>query len=170
MKLKAKHVVFLLIGLATLYVLNHNERFVIEPEHPVWQRYEAFKWVLLPHAIFGSITLLSAPFQFSDRLRQRFPKAHRITGRLYVLGVLVLAPTGAYIQYFQERLFSAARESNGSGDLFVRHRARRRTRFFLRWVAGPILRLARRLLCARFSGNGDRRAGLSVARTAARQN
>ena len=25
-------------------------------------------------------------------------------GRLYVLGVLVLAPTGAYIQYFQERL------------------------------------------------------------------
>ena len=104
MKLKAKHVVFLLIGLATLYVLNHNERFVIEPEHPVWQRYEAFKWVLLPHAIFGSITLLSAPFQFSDRLRQRFPKAHRITGRLYVLGVLVLAPTGAYIQYFQERL------------------------------------------------------------------
>lgn len=104
MKLKAKHVVFLLIGLATLYVLNHNERFVIEPEHPVWQRYAAFKWVLLPHAIFGSITLLSAPFQFSDRLRQRFPKAHRITGRLYVLGVLVLAPTGAYIQYFQERL------------------------------------------------------------------
>ena len=88
MKLKAKHVVFLLIGLATLYVLNHNERFVIEPEHPVWQRYEAFKWVLLPHAIFGSITLLSAPFQFSDRLRQRFPKAHRIMGRLYVLGVL----------------------------------------------------------------------------------
>jgi len=104
MKFKAKYVVFLLIGLATLYVLNHNERFVIEPEHPVWQRYEAFKWVLLPHAIFGSITLLSAPFQFSDRLRQRFTKAHRVMGRLYVLGVLVLAPTGAYIQYFQERL------------------------------------------------------------------
>ena len=104
MKVKAKHVVFLLIGLATLYVLNHNERFVIEPENPVWQRYESFKWVLLPHAIFGSITLLSAPFQFSDRLRQRFTKAHRVMGRLYVLGVLVLAPTGAYIQYFQERL------------------------------------------------------------------
>jgi len=104
MKLKAKHVVFLLIALATLYVLNHNERFVIEADNPAWQRYEPFKWVLLPHALFGSIVLLSAPFQFSDRLRQRFPKVHRIMGRLYVLGVLVLAPTGAYIQYFQERL------------------------------------------------------------------
>ena len=52
---------------------------------------------------FGSIVLLSAPFQFSDRLRARLPKLHRIMGRLYVLGVYVLAPTGAYIQYFQER-------------------------------------------------------------------
>jgi hypothetical protein len=58
---------------------------------------------LLPHAVFGTIVLVFAPLQFSDRLRQRFTKAHRITGRLYVLGAFVLAPLGAYIQYFQER-------------------------------------------------------------------
>ena len=104
MKVNAKHVVFTAITLATIYVLWHNERFVVQSEHPAWQRYESFKWILLPHAIFGSITLLSAPFQFSDRLRQKYPRVHRIMGRLYVLGVLVLAPTGAYIQYFQERL------------------------------------------------------------------
>ena len=50
MKVKAKNVVFLAIGLATLYVMYHNERFVIDPENPAWQRYESFKWWLLPHA------------------------------------------------------------------------------------------------------------------------
>jgi predicted membrane protein DUF2306 len=103
-KVNAKYVVFTAITLATLYVLWNNERFVVQPDHPAWLRYEPFKWILLPHALFGSIVLLSAPFQFSDRLRARLPKLHRIMGRLYILGVYVLAPTGAYIQYFQERL------------------------------------------------------------------
>ncbi|HSK62823.1 MAG TPA: DUF2306 domain-containing protein [Pyrinomonadaceae bacterium] len=103
MKVNAKYVVFTLIALASLYVLYHNERFLIEPDSPVWQRYEPFKWWLLPHALFGTIVLLFAPLQFSDRLRQRYPKAHRVMGRLYVVGALALAPLGAYIQYFQER-------------------------------------------------------------------
>ena len=103
MKLNAKHVTFILIGLASLYVMYHNERFIVEPDNPVWQRYESFKWWLLPHAVFGAIVLLFAPLQFSDRLRQRFTRGHRVMGRLYVLGVFVLAPLGAYIQYFQER-------------------------------------------------------------------
>lgn len=103
MKVNAKYVTFTLIALASLYVLYHNERFVIEPENPVWQRYEAFKWWLLPHALFGTIVLVFAPFQFSERLRQRYTKAHRVMGRLYVVGALALAPMGAYIQYYQER-------------------------------------------------------------------
>lgn len=103
MKINAKYVVFTLIALASLYVLYHNERFLIEPDSPVWQRYEPFKWWLLPHALFGTIVLLFAPLQFSDRLRQRYTKAHRVMGRLYVVGALALAPLGAYIQYYQER-------------------------------------------------------------------
>jgi hypothetical protein len=103
MKVNAKYVVFTLIALASLYVLYHNERFLIEPDSPVWQRYEAFKWWLLPHALFGAIVLLFAPLQFSDRLRQRYTRVHRVMGRLYVVGALILAPLGAYIQYFQER-------------------------------------------------------------------
>ena len=103
MKLNAKHVVFSAIGLASIYVLYHNERFLIDSSHPAWQRYEAFKLWLLPHAVFGAIVLLFAPLQFSDRLRRRYPKAHRVMGRLYVVGAMVLAPLGAYIQYYQER-------------------------------------------------------------------
>jgi len=104
MKIKAKYVVFTMIGLATLYVMNHNERFLVDSHHPAWQHYESFKWWLLPHGIFGTIVLLFAPFQFSERLRQRFTKAHRIMGRFYVVGALGLAPLGAYIQYYQERM------------------------------------------------------------------
>jgi hypothetical protein len=104
MKINAKPVVFTVITLASLYVLYHNERFLVEPENPVWQRYESFKWWLLPHGLFGAIVLLFAPFQFSDRLRQRFTKAHRIMGRAFVVGALFCAPMGAYIQYFQERM------------------------------------------------------------------
>lgn len=103
MKLNAKYTVFSLIALSSLYVLYHNERFIIDSSHPVWQHYEPFKWWLLPHALFGAIVLLLAPFQFSDRIRQRFTKAHRVMGRLYVIGVIGLAPLGAYIQYYQER-------------------------------------------------------------------
>ena len=104
MKLNAKYVTFTAIALASIYVLYHNERFLIDGSDPAWQRYEAFKWWLLPHAVFGAIVLLFAPLQFSDRLRQRYTKAHRVMGRLYVVGALVLAPIGAYIQYYEERM------------------------------------------------------------------
>jgi hypothetical protein len=104
MKLKAKYVVFSVIAVASAYVMYHNERFLVQSTHPAWQHYESFKWWLLPHGVFGAIVLLFAPFQFSDRLRQRFTRAHRVMGRMYVLGAFVLAPLGAYIQYFQERM------------------------------------------------------------------
>lgn len=103
MKINAKYVVFSTIGVMSLYVLYHNERFLIESSNPIWQHYEPFKWWLLPHGLFGAIVLLFAPLQFSDRLRQRFTKAHRVMGRLYVVGAMILAPLGAYIQYYQER-------------------------------------------------------------------
>ena len=104
MKLNAKYVVFSMIAGASAYVMYHNERFLFDSSDPTWQRFEPFKWWLLPHAVFGAIVLLLAPLQFSDRLRQRYTKAHRVIGRLYVLGVFGLAPLGVYIQYYQERL------------------------------------------------------------------
>ena len=104
MKLNAKYVVFSMIAVASTYVMYHNERFLVDSSHPAWQRYAPFKWWLLVHGIFGVIVLLFAPFQFSDRLRQRFTIAHRVMGRMYVLGAFGLAPLGGYIQYFQERM------------------------------------------------------------------
>ena len=65
---------------------------------------ESFKWWLLPHGLTAACALFLGPLQFSDRLRLRFAKAHRVMGRFYVAGVFIGAPLGIYIQYVEERM------------------------------------------------------------------
>jgi hypothetical protein len=99
---RVKYVVFSFIAVMAAYVLYHNERFLIDPAHPVWQHYEPFKWWLLPHGVAGACALILAPMQFSERLRLRFTTLHRVTGSIYVTAALILAPLGVYIQYLDE--------------------------------------------------------------------
>lgn len=102
--LRPKYLLFAFIGLMMAYVLRHNESFLLNRADPVWQHYQPFKWWLLPHGVAGACALLLGPMQFSDRLRQRYAKLHRVAGRIYVVAALILAPLGAYIQYFEERM------------------------------------------------------------------
>jgi uncharacterized membrane protein len=102
--LRPKYLLFAVIGLMLAYVIPHDENFLVHPKDPLWQHYEPFKWWLLPHGIAGGCALLLGPMQFSDRLRDRFRKLHRVVGRIYVAGVFVTAPLGIYIQYVQERM------------------------------------------------------------------
>jgi uncharacterized membrane protein len=104
--LRPKYLLFAFIGLMLAYVLRHNESFLIHPGDPVWHHYQSFKWYLLPHGIAGACALLLGPMQFSDRLRQRYAKLHRVVGRIYVAGVFLAGPLGFYIQFFQERMGS----------------------------------------------------------------
>jgi uncharacterized membrane protein len=101
---RPKYLLFAFIGLMIVYVLGHNEYFLVEPHAPVWQHYQPFKWYLLPHGMAGACALLLGPMQFSDRLRRRFTKLHRVLGRFYVAGVFIAGPLGFYIQFFQERI------------------------------------------------------------------
>jgi len=101
--LRPKTAVFVAVGAMTLYVLYHNERFLIEPENPIWRHYIEIAFWLVPHAVAGTCALFLAPLQFSERLRKRYTTAHHIVGRVYVIGALVLAPLGAYGQYYAER-------------------------------------------------------------------
>ncbi|MGA8340376.1 MAG: DUF2306 domain-containing protein [Candidatus Sulfotelmatobacter sp.] len=102
--LRPKYLLFAAIGLMLAYVILHDESFLVQPKDPVWQHYAPFKWWLLPHGIAGACALLLGPMQFSDRLRHRFRRLHRVVGRIYVAGVFVAAPLGFYIQYFEERM------------------------------------------------------------------
>lgn len=103
-RVRLKYVVFAFVGLMMAYVLRHNESFLIHPQDPIWQHYHPFRWWLLPHGVAGACAIFLGPLQFSDRLRARYTKLHRVIGRIYIAGALVLAPLGAYIQYFQERM------------------------------------------------------------------
>src|ERR1700722_6855052 len=102
--IKGKNLFFIGIFLMMAYVLRHNESFLIDRSDQNWDHIESFKWWLLPHGVAGACALLLAPLQFSDRLRCRFTRMHRIVGRIYVAGVFILAPLGVYIQYLEERL------------------------------------------------------------------
>lgn len=102
--IRAKTVVFALVAVLMAYVIAHNERFLIDPTHPVWQHYQSFQWWLLPHGLAGACALFLAPLQFSDRLRARYAVVHRTIGWIYVVATLILAPLGAYIQYIEEPL------------------------------------------------------------------
>ena len=100
--MRAKYVTFGAILLMMGYVTVHNERFLIEPDHPAWNHYRTLgAWFYL-HIVAGISALLLAPLQFSDRLRRRYAQVHRVIGRIYVAAVLVLAPIGAYMQYLDE--------------------------------------------------------------------
>jgi uncharacterized membrane protein len=105
--LRAKYLVFAFIGLMLAYVLVHDESFLINSKDPEWPHIHPFRWYLLPHGVAGACALLLGPMQFSDQLRRKFAKLHRVAGRIYVGGVLIAAPMGFYVQYFEERLGAA---------------------------------------------------------------
>jgi uncharacterized membrane protein len=103
-RVRLKYLLFTFVGLMVAYVLWHNESFLINKADPVWQHYKPFRWWLLPHGLAGACAILLGPLQFSDRLRARFTKFHRVVGRIYITGALIVAPLGAYIQFFEERM------------------------------------------------------------------
>jgi hypothetical protein len=108
-RFRMKHVVFVFIAAMAAFILYHNERFLIEPTNPVWQHYKSIGWWLLVHGMAGACALILAPMQFSDSLRTRFARLHRVVGRVYITAAFVLAPSGAYIQYLDEGLAGASR-------------------------------------------------------------
>mgnify|MGYP003777458411 CR=1 FL=1 len=46
---------------------------------------------LFIHAAPGALSLLIGPFQFATRLRVRYPALHRVSGRVYMVSVVVAA-------------------------------------------------------------------------------
>jgi uncharacterized membrane protein len=107
--MRPKHLVFVAIFLMMGYVMVHNERFLVEPDNPAWAHYSKYGWWLLTHGVAGAAALFLAPLQFSDRLRKRYARFHRMCGYVYVAGVFALAPLGAYVQLISERLDGAPR-------------------------------------------------------------
>jgi uncharacterized membrane protein len=70
------------------------------PHFFVWseESYGPYLWpraaFLFPHVLGGLVAIVLGPFQFYLRIRTRYPRVHRITGRLYLAAVSLSALVG----------------------------------------------------------------------------
>jgi hypothetical protein len=117
-RLRAKHVLFIVLAVMTLFVLYHNERFLILHESSTWKFFRPVRMKLFFHATGGAIALMVGALQFSTRLRQRRPALHRLLGRSYLAGVLVAAPIAVYLA-FTHGLRTMATETAVQASLWV---------------------------------------------------
>lgn len=108
-RVNPKHALFAFIALMLIYVLHHNEHFLIDKSDPAWPHYRIIGRWLLPHGLAGATALLLGISQFSTRLRTRHPQLHRVLGRTYLVAVCLVAPLGAYIQYLNEQVLGDSR-------------------------------------------------------------
>src|SRR5262245_22654678 len=100
----------LTIGL-WLAVLAVGVYFVltIVPPYFIWSEdtYGPYYWqragLVLPHVVGGLIALVIGPFQFWPRIRNGYPKVHRISGRIYLLSVCLGASAGLALSLVSAR-------------------------------------------------------------------
>ncbi len=79
--------------LLTLFVTyGKNQDVFTNPNSQMLAHYRPGMVWLIPHAIFSSVALFAALFQFSNRLRAKYPGFHRKLGYVYVTCVFIGAP------------------------------------------------------------------------------
>lgn len=136
-RISAKHVLFFVLGLMTLFVLYHNERFFANHRSNTWKFFYPVFGKLMVHALGGATALVLGGLQFSTRLRQRRPAIHRLCGRCYVAGVLIAAPMAAYLS-FTHGIRTMATETTVQSSLWavttvMALRAARQKQFDVHW-------------------------------------
>jgi len=83
-----KPALWTLMALMTLSVIRYSE-------YPIFRQanerayLRTIPFLIIPHALCGVAAFLIGPVQFSSRMRRRYPKTHRVLGRVYVGSVLV---------------------------------------------------------------------------------
>jgi uncharacterized membrane protein len=69
-----------------------KNRQILDPGSQIAQHFAPVKLYLAAHGIFGALALLLGAFQFSNRLRARYLKVHRVLGYVYVTSVFLAGP------------------------------------------------------------------------------
>jgi len=76
------------------YYLHYNQAAFTDPLQGAANYWTMRGWLLM-HMTGGMLALLTGPFQFWTGFRTRYAKLHRITGRVFLIGVAV-GTIGAY--------------------------------------------------------------------------
>jgi uncharacterized membrane protein len=108
-RLFSKHTLWLIMGLAALFVFITTDLFLAFDYPPFYHAYRvqliADRALLIPHAIAATLAFVIGPVQFSSRLRARHLQLHRILGRTYVFSVLIAATCAFFIELGREEFF-----------------------------------------------------------------
>lgn len=88
-------------GLLTLFALATAAYFVPPYLHgsqnfPIDRTIVGYYASVAMHAGPAGLTMVLGPWQFVPALRKRFPKAHRITGRVYLVSLMAASAAAAY--------------------------------------------------------------------------
>src|SRR5581483_1362245 len=92
-------------ALTVLATYEKNAR-VLDPGSPIARHYAPATWFLPVHGIFGILALGLAAFQFSNRLRARYLRMHRILGYAYVTSVFISGPFAIAVAFKIPKVFS----------------------------------------------------------------
>jgi uncharacterized membrane protein len=76
----------------TIFAAYEKNARILDSTSPIAQHFAPAKWYLAVHALFGAIAMAVAAFQFSNRLRARYLRMHRVLGYVYVTSVFISAP------------------------------------------------------------------------------
>jgi uncharacterized membrane protein len=90
------------LGVAGYAVVAYSLRPLGSLVHPDMRAtYNAHAPWILTHVFASAVTLLLGPWQFIASVRTRWPRFHRVTGRLYLgLGVLAGGLAALYMSFF----------------------------------------------------------------------
>lgn len=90
-----KLVLAVVVGILAVGGVGSSVRhFMVEPYN---EGFLAFPVLTAMHVILGGTYLALAPFQFSSRIRKRWPHYHRMAGRLLVAITAILGPTAFFM-------------------------------------------------------------------------
>ncbi len=94
---QAKYIILLAFAAMIVIVWVTRDRFLLQPDSFLRQRYSPIAPLMFLHGIPGAVALFLGIFQFSNRLRARFLQVHRVMGRVYVGCVAIAAPAAVVV-------------------------------------------------------------------------
>ena len=94
-----KALFFLGFFLLTIFATYEKNARILDPMSPIARHFAPATWFLPVHAGFGILALGLAAFQFSNRLRARYLRLHRILGYAYVTSVFISAPFAVVVAF-----------------------------------------------------------------------
>jgi uncharacterized membrane protein len=95
--MQPKYMLFAVYAVLMVVVWMTRDRFLLDSNSFLYQRYAAIPVLMLLHGVPGALALILGVFQFSSRLRQRYLPVHRVMGRIYVASVLIAAPAAVVV-------------------------------------------------------------------------